>query len=161
MTLGRRPTFVPDAGARAGDAGRGASCCLARAVPAAGAAVHARLLSAQGIAARQRLERLHRRQVPLRLDEGRADRLDAGIAADLRLIVDDLAAALDHVEDDADVVRVAVPGAGAGVAQDMRLDLVGGEDGKAGGEALLRIDTLVCVFWLSMLLCVVRAWMPS
>src|SRR5207237_5878702 len=68
----------------------------------------------------------------VRLDERSAHRLDPGIAADLALIVDDLAAAFDDVEDHADVMRVAVPGAGAGIAQDVGLDLAGRKDRETG-----------------------------
>src|ERR1044072_7355834 len=66
---------------------------------------------------------LHRREIPVRLDEGAAGGLHPGIAADLALVVDDLAPAFGDVEDDPDVVRVAVPGAAACEAQDMGFDL--------------------------------------
>src|SRR5215212_7200018 len=81
-----------------------------------------------GIAARSWL---HRRQVPGGWVEGGAGRALLGVAADLHLVVDDLTAAFGDVEDDPAVVGVAVPGAGAGIGEDVGLDLVGGEHGEA------------------------------
>src|ERR1044072_4751375 len=74
---------------------------------------------------------LHRREIPVRLDERGAGGLHPGIAADLALVVDDLAAAFGDVEDDSDVVRVAVPGAGAGGGAGKGFGPVGGEGGTA------------------------------
>src|SRR3546814_12887243 len=61
----------------------------------------------RGIAARSGL---HRRQVPVRLDEGRAHRVgDVRIGADLLFVVDDLAAPLGDVKEDANLFGVARP----------------------------------------------------
>src|SRR5690606_32180065 len=71
--------------------------------------------SAQRFAARVAGVWLHGVEVPLRLDEGTPGLRVLRIPADLVLAVDDLAATLDHVGDDAPVDRVAVPGRGAGL----------------------------------------------